>query len=71
MVSVVLYPCILCAQSTELVWILDFKQILYYYYYYCSDNGSVCIVCCVFVNCLVNQFAIYLGVVTIWSFNVI
>ena len=28
----------------------------------CSVNGSVCLVCCEFVNCLVKQFAICLGV---------
>ena len=28
----------------------------------CSVNGSVCLVCCVFVNCLI-QFAICLSVV--------
>ena len=31
----------------------------------CYVNGSVCLVCCVFVNCLVKQFAICLGVVVI------
>ena len=41
MVSVMLYPCIVC----------------------CPVNGSVCPVCYVFVNCLVKQFAIFLGVV--------
>ena len=33
-------------------------------------NGSVCHVCCVFVNCLVKQFAICLGVVLILLLNV-
>ena len=37
----------------------------------CSVNGSVCLVCCVFVNCLVKQFAICLGVVSIVLLNVI
>ena len=37
----------------------------------CSVNGSVCRVCCVFVNCLVKQFAIFLGVVFILLLNVI
>ena len=36
----------------------------------CSVNVSVCFVCCVFVNCLVKQFAMYLGVVTILLLNV-
>ena len=30
---------------------------------FCFVNGSVCLVCCVFVNCLVKQFAILLVVV--------
>ena len=28
----------------------------------CFVNGSVCFVCCVFVNCLVKQFPTCLGV---------
>ena len=28
-------------------------------------DGSVCLVCCMFVNCLVKQLAICLGVVVI------
>ena len=38
----------------------------------CSVNGSVCLVACltVFVNCLVKQFAMCLGVVAIWLLNV-
>ena len=35
-----------------------------------SVNGSVCLVCCVFVNCLVKQFAMCLGVVAILLLNV-
>ena len=27
----------------------------------CPVNGSVCFVCCVFVNCLVKQFALSMG----------
>ena len=46
MVSVMLYPCILCV------------------------HGYVCLVCCVFVNCLVKQFAICFGVVVILLSNV-
>ena len=39
----------------------------------CPVNGSVCFVCCVFdvfVNCLVTQFTICLGVFIIFLFNV-
>ena len=36
----------------------------------CSVNGSVCLVCCVFVNSLVKQFAICLGVVVILLLSV-
>ena len=36
----------------------------------CSVNGSVCFVCCVFVNGLVKQFAICLCVVVILLLNV-
>ena len=39
----------------------------------CSDNGSICLVfACVtvFVNCLVKQFAMCLGVVAILLLNV-
>ena len=40
-------------------------------YFMCfSVNGSICFVCCVFVNCLVKQFAICLGVVVILLLNV-
>ena len=35
----------------------------------CSVNGSVCLVCCVFVKCLVKQFAICVGVVAILLLN--
>ena len=35
-----------------------------------SVDGSVCLVCCVFVNCLVKQFSICLGVVVILLLNV-
>ena len=40
------------------------------YFMCCSVNVSVCLVCCVFVNCLVKQFAICLGVFTILLLNV-
>ena len=36
----------------------------------CSVNGSVCFMCRVFVNCLVKQFAICLGVLVILLLNV-
>ena len=36
----------------------------------CSVNVSVCFVCCVFVNCLVKQFEMCLGVVAILLLNV-
>ena len=36
----------------------------------CSVNVSVFFVCCVFVNCLVKQFAMCLGVVAILLLNV-
>ena len=40
------------------------------YVVYCSVNVSVRFVCCVFVNCLVKQFAMCLGVVVILLLNV-
>ena len=40
------------------------------YFVRCSFGVSVCIVCCVFVNCLVKQFAMCLGVVAILLLNV-
>ena len=41
------------------------------YYVCCSVNGSICVGCLtVFVNCLVKQFAIRLGVFVILLFNV-
>ena len=36
----------------------------------CPVNGSVCFVCCVFVNSLVKPFAICLGVIVILLLNV-
>ena len=35
----------------------------------CSVNGSVCFVSCLFVNCLVKQFAICLAVFAILLFE--
>ena len=40
------------------------------YFMCCSVNGAVCLVCCMFANCLVKQFAICLGVVAILPLNV-
>ena len=40
------------------------------YFLCCSVNRSVCLVCCMFVNCLVKQFAICLNVVVILLLNV-
>ena len=36
----------------------------------CSVNVSVCFVCCVFVNLLVKQFSMCLGVMAILLLNV-
>ena len=38
---------------------------------YCSVNGFVCLVCCVFVNCFMKQFKIFLCVVVNLLLNVI
>ena len=52
MVSVMLYPCILCVALL-------------------MDLFVLCVVClAVFVNCLVKQFVLYLGVVVILLLNV-
>ena len=40
------------------------------YFTCCSVNGSVCLVCCVFVNCLVKELEICLCVVVILLLNV-
>ena len=40
------------------------------YFMCCPVDGSVCLLCCVFVNCLVNQFAMCLGVIAILLLNV-
>ena len=37
---------------------------------YCSVNGSVGLVCCMFVNCFVKQLSMYLCVVAILLLNV-
>ena len=40
------------------------------YFMCCSVNRYICLVWCVFVNCLMKQFAICLGVVAILLLNV-
>ena len=40
------------------------------YFVRCCVGVSVCLVCCVFVNCLVKQFAMCLGVDAILLLNV-
>ena len=40
------------------------------YFLCCYVNVSVCLVCCVFGNCLVKQFAMCLGVVAVLLLNV-
>ena len=40
------------------------------YFLRCSVGVSVCLVYCVFVNCLVRQFAICFGVVAILLLNI-
>ena len=39
-------------------------------YLCCSVDVSVCLVCCGFVNCLLKQFAMCLGMVTVLLLNV-
>ena len=46
------------------------SNVISLYFLCCSVNGSVCLVCCVFVNCLVKQFAICLGMVVILLLNI-
>ena len=46
------------------------SDVISLYFMCCSVNGSVCLVCLtVFVNCLVKQFAMCLGVVAILVLN--
>ena len=40
------------------------------YFLYFSVNGYVCLVCCVFVNCVAKQFAMRLGMVSVLLLNV-
>ena len=44
--------------------------VISFYFVRFSVGVSVCLVCCVFVNCLVTQFAICFGVVAILLLNV-
>ena len=48
----------------------DECDVISLYFMCCSFNGSVSLVCCVFVNYLVKQFAICLGVVVTLLLNV-
>ena len=57
-----LFYCLLDLRSGEC-------DVLSLYVLCCSVNGSVCFVCCVFVNCLVKQFSICLGVFAILLLN--
>ena len=41
------------------------------YFLCCSVDGSACLVCRVFVDCLVKQFVIFFSVVAILLLNVI
>ena len=58
MVIFALFYCILDLRSAEC-------NVVSLYVLCCSVNGSICFVCCVFVNCLMKQFAICLGMFVI------
>ena len=64
--SVVIFPLFYC--------LLDLRSgecnVVSLYVLCCPVNGSVCFVCCVFVNCLVKQVAICLEVVVMLLLNV-
>ena len=47
-----LFYCLLDVRSGEC-------NVISLYVLCCPVNGSVCFVCCVFVNCLVKQFAMF------------
>ena len=57
------------------VYLLDLNcckcDVISLYFMCCPVNRTAYLVCCVFVNCLVKQFAICLGVVVILLLNVI
>ena len=57
---------VLLPLGPELWWVWCFILV----FLCCSVNGSVCLVCCLFVNCLVKQFALCLGVVVFLLLNV-
>ena len=63
MVIFTLFYCLLDLRCSEC-------DVISLYFYCCSVNGSVCLVCCVFVNCLVKQFVICMSVLVILLFNV-
>ena len=46
-------------------WTCKVVSVMLYPCMFCVVNGSVCFVCCMFVNCLLKQFAICLGVFVI------
>ena len=66
----------ICVQVPQVLFycLLDLSygecNVISLYFLCCSVNGSVCLVCCVFVNCLVKQFAIFLSVVVTLLLNV-
>ena len=52
--------CCLFASCVHLVAVLNYECNVISLYFMCfSVNGSVCLDCCAFVNCLVKQFAIF------------
>ena len=59
----------LCFRCLLFYCLLDLRccecDVISLYFMRFSVNGYVCLVCCVFENCLVKQFAICLGVVYI------
>ena len=57
-----LFYCLLDLRSGEC-------DVVSLYVLCCSVNGSVCLVCCVFVNCLLNQFSQYVWVCAILLLN--
>ena len=61
---------VLCFLLRAVLNILVRNASLSLYVVCCSVNVSVCFVCCVFVNRLVKQFAMCLGVVAILLLNV-
>ena len=68
------HMCFRCLLFNLFYSLLDLRSsecdVVFLYVVCCSVNVSVCFVCCVFVNCLVKQFAMCLGVVAILFLNV-